>query len=329
MQGGGYWTEHKNIDMCRQGDIEIIHNWRKSHSIDDLKRIVEQKGYTCFTVSSGNPSFSHAALKQFGYQVTAKHCKPISTYCKHPCTIYIYHRDESTKGAKQTESGTLEIVKAWDGHNSPSMRYQCGHHKGKDVTDIIRSMVSNNELHLNPKRKGQYLNDTFQFGKSWAHCKVVAVKYRYGSGPVHEVVTNAVPHESVGVDITPQTNVSNDVASNSGTKTKWAFFVGKTLESYPNANPKGPVETFKFEKFGNNEYATIGSKSGRNEYNLGDDGYLVHKKHGRNVTAYVNGQGEFQWSHGYRSRVISGKEHDLSVLNAELNSTARNTNDTK
>uniref|UniRef100_A0A7S3UXM9 Uncharacterized protein n=1 Tax=Heterosigma akashiwo TaxID=2829 RepID=A0A7S3UXM9_HETAK len=81
--------------MCMQGDVEIIHNWRSTHSIDDLKRIVQEKGYSCFTVSSGNPSFGHAALKKFPYQVTKDHCKPISQCCRHPCTIYIYHPPSS------------------------------------------------------------------------------------------------------------------------------------------------------------------------------------------------------------------------------------------
>merc|ERR1711977_652759 len=64
--------------------------WCATHSIEDLQRIVEQKGYSAFTVSSGQPSFGHAALKKFPYQLTAGHCKPITTCCNHPCTIYIW-----------------------------------------------------------------------------------------------------------------------------------------------------------------------------------------------------------------------------------------------
>ena len=78
--------------MCGQGDVEIIGNWRRHKSIADLKHIVERKGYSAFTVSSGHPSFAHAALKKFDYSLTAEHCKHISTCCRHPCTIYIYHR---------------------------------------------------------------------------------------------------------------------------------------------------------------------------------------------------------------------------------------------
>ena len=86
----GTWTQYSNIDMCGQGDVEIIGNWKSHKSIDDLKRIVEQKGYSAFTVSAGSPSFGHAALKKFPFLLTKEHCKPISTCCRHPCTIYIY-----------------------------------------------------------------------------------------------------------------------------------------------------------------------------------------------------------------------------------------------
>ena len=38
--------------MAYQGDVEIIHNWREEHSIEDLQRIVERKGYSAFSVCS-------------------------------------------------------------------------------------------------------------------------------------------------------------------------------------------------------------------------------------------------------------------------------------
>lgn len=34
---GGYWTEHENIDMCGQGDMELVHNWKENTSIEALK----------------------------------------------------------------------------------------------------------------------------------------------------------------------------------------------------------------------------------------------------------------------------------------------------
>ena len=84
--------------MCRQGDVEIIPNWRSHKSIADLKRMVEERGYSAFTISSGEPSFGHAALKSFKYQLTPEHCKHISSCCNHPCTIWIYHPDGDEQG---------------------------------------------------------------------------------------------------------------------------------------------------------------------------------------------------------------------------------------
>lgn len=63
----GYWTEHVNIDMCGQGDMELVHDWKKNFSVDKIKQMVIDKGYSCFTVSNGNPSFPFAALKKFDF----------------------------------------------------------------------------------------------------------------------------------------------------------------------------------------------------------------------------------------------------------------------
>ena len=101
--------------MTYQGNVEIIDNWRATHSIEDLQRIVEQKGYSAFTVSSGQPSFGHAALKKFPYQLTAGHCKPITTCCNHPCTIYIWSGGRSGSPSGKVAPGgsvTLERVGA-------------------------------------------------------------------------------------------------------------------------------------------------------------------------------------------------------------------------
>ena len=90
---GPGWSAHQNIDMCGQGDVEIIHNWRATHSIEDLQRIVEQKGYSAVCV--GN--FGHAALKQFPYQLTAGHCKPSQGYTN---TLYIWSGSGSGSPSK-------------------------------------------------------------------------------------------------------------------------------------------------------------------------------------------------------------------------------------
>ena len=92
--GRGRWEQYRDIDMCGQGDVEILPDWKRHYSVDDLKRMVEERGYSAFTVSAGHPSFGHAALKKFPFALTKAHCKPISTCCRHPCTIYIYTAPE-------------------------------------------------------------------------------------------------------------------------------------------------------------------------------------------------------------------------------------------
>ena len=86
----GKWSKHVNIDMCGQGDVEIIQNWRSTHSIDDLKKIVEAKGYSAVCVGS----FGHAALKKFSFQLTPGHCKPSNGYTNE---LYIYHNAIASK----------------------------------------------------------------------------------------------------------------------------------------------------------------------------------------------------------------------------------------
>jgi len=111
----GYWTEHSNIDMCGQGDVEIIGDWKHKYSIDDLKDMVVRKGYSAVTVSAGQPSFGHAALKKFNFKLTKEHCKPITTCCNHPCTIYIYHSGEASsskemaKQVKQKQEQPVDV----------------------------------------------------------------------------------------------------------------------------------------------------------------------------------------------------------------------------
>ena len=66
----GRWEVYQNIDMTDQGDVKIIEDWRSHTSIDELKKIVEEKGYSAISVGS----FSFAALKSFDYQLTKEHC---------------------------------------------------------------------------------------------------------------------------------------------------------------------------------------------------------------------------------------------------------------
>jgi len=108
---GGVWHAYKNIDMCGQGDVEIIGGWKQKHSIEELKRMVIKKGYSAFTVSSGEPSFGHAALKKFNFNVTPLTCKPITTCCHHPCTIYIYNSFGSSDKKSSAIGKQLKLVK--------------------------------------------------------------------------------------------------------------------------------------------------------------------------------------------------------------------------
>merc|ERR1712167_419448 len=93
-----------NIDMCCQGDVEIIQNWRSTHSIDDLKKIVEAKGYSAMCVGS----FGHAALKKFNFQLTPGHCKPSNGYTNE---LYIY-RNAVAPHIPSSSSSEREIVTA-------------------------------------------------------------------------------------------------------------------------------------------------------------------------------------------------------------------------
>jgi len=93
----GIWASYSNIDMCGQGDIEFIDDWKNNTTLQSLKEICEKKGYSSITYANANASISHAALKKFDYQLTKEHCKPISTCCKHPCTIWIYTRPGASK----------------------------------------------------------------------------------------------------------------------------------------------------------------------------------------------------------------------------------------
>jgi len=49
----GTWASYDNIDMCGQGDTEIIGDWKKNTTIEALKEICEKKGYSAVTVSNG------------------------------------------------------------------------------------------------------------------------------------------------------------------------------------------------------------------------------------------------------------------------------------
>ena len=90
-----------------------------------------EKGYTCFTVSNGEPSFGFAAMKKFDYQVTPETCKPNTT--GHPCKIYILHKADLKPAPGKKDIGE------WTEHANIDM---CGQgdkelvHKWKDTYTI-------------------------------------------------------------------------------------------------------------------------------------------------------------------------------------------------
>mmetsp|Transcript_2173 Transcript_2173/g.1874 ORF Transcript_2173/g.1874 Transcript_2173/m.1874 type:complete len:126 (-) Transcript_2173:301-678(-) len=98
---------YENLDMCGQGDAQIVGDWRRTHSLQDLKKMVEDGGHSAVTISSGNPSFGHAAIKRFDYKLELIHLKPISTCCRHPCNIHIFTRAVS----KEKNVSSLEEMK--------------------------------------------------------------------------------------------------------------------------------------------------------------------------------------------------------------------------
>ena len=112
--GGGKWVKYTNIDMCFQGDAEIIHDWKSHHTIESLKKIVEQKGYSAVCVGS----FGHAALKNFDYQLTKDHCKPSQGYTNE---LYIYFPDGArAKPVKEVPPPAFTDVPA-------GFKFQSGH----------------------------------------------------------------------------------------------------------------------------------------------------------------------------------------------------------
>ena len=85
----------------------------------------------------------------------------------------------------------------------------------------------------------------------------------------------------------------------------WDKFVDQEFESLPNSGAH-IAETFMFRREPGGKYATHGSKSGKNVYNV-KDCKLVHVTWGHKVSAHLNGN-QFMWSHGYFSRPIRPPE---------------------
>jgi hypothetical protein len=74
----------------------------------------------------------------------------------------------------------------------------------KDVTDIVRRLVHDDELDINPTCEPQYMNRTFwpETASGPPIPRKLGVRYSYGDGPAKEETTHAVPHETVRLRVT-------------------------------------------------------------------------------------------------------------------------------
>merc|ERR1719399_939738 len=119
----GKWVTYKNIDMCFQGDVEIIGDWKRHTSIAALRKIVETKGYSAVCVGS----FGHAALKSFDYQLTKEHCKPSQGYTNE---LHIWFPSGENAKPEKVEAPRPELPAGFrfrDGFGEATRGDQIGH----------------------------------------------------------------------------------------------------------------------------------------------------------------------------------------------------------
>lgn len=83
------WVGYRNIDMCGEGDIDIINDWEDHATIEELRQVGVEGGISAITVSDGDPGYDHAFIKAFEYTLTKDHCKPVTETSNMPCIIYI------------------------------------------------------------------------------------------------------------------------------------------------------------------------------------------------------------------------------------------------
>lgn len=72
----------------------------------------------------------------------------------------------------------------------------------RDVTHVVRSLVRKNELHINPDRKPQYMNQIFALNDMAPKVRRLGVRFSYGDDPIHEVTTDGVSQETVALHVT-------------------------------------------------------------------------------------------------------------------------------
>ena len=76
------WTFHKGFDLGGKGDVQQISDWQSRHTLDSLKALIIEKGWSCVALRWGT-----AFCKKLDYQVEARHLNPVSD-----CDTWIYHR---------------------------------------------------------------------------------------------------------------------------------------------------------------------------------------------------------------------------------------------
>ena len=104
--------------MNRPGDEEVIDDWKSKYTIDQLKQMTIEKGFTALSVGSQG----HAVMKKFDYHLTNE-IKPNGNTNK----TYILHRKkpEQNKATSEQEQG----VKV-DSESDPSIEESHGSNEG-------------------------------------------------------------------------------------------------------------------------------------------------------------------------------------------------------
>ena len=320
------WSVHQNIDMCGQGDVEIIWNWRSKHSIEDLKRIVEQKGYSAISVGS----FDHAALKKFPCQLTADHCEPSPGYSN---TLYIWggrgggggSADGSEVAPKEPGEGSggslrkVEVgrVMSWydyrarakqEGGRLPTTAElrAAGVDVGYDQWTPITPSPGDQETGRRDGARGKDENAWANIGPRKYQIEYPAWGLDASEHPWKRLTYFYVVSASGGSGRRFSfANLFGWAGGGSGAAPVASLdaWVGQKCESFPNGQPDHIVETFQFTREGE-IYVTTGTASGRNTYTR--HGETLQHQHHAEVTATLRPNGELAWSHGYGSRIQGG-----------------------
>merc|ERR1719456_1553601 len=111
--------------------------------------------------------------------------------------------------AQAAASGSLRILAARYGW-APDLWGEATHadpfkNGWKDVTDTVQRMVSSEELHMNPSRAPQWMNQHLwpESARGPQIPRKIGVRFQYGGGAVQQLEPAAVPHEAFAVHITP------------------------------------------------------------------------------------------------------------------------------